>query len=291
MEESLDVISFEANKKQLELICDTDPNLTEFLIGDAARVRQILVNLLNNAVKFSNKPNSEITVIVSSRDLEDQQNCEICCSVKDEGVGVSSQAKEKLFQPFSQADSSVTRRYGGTGLGLSICAQLTKLMGGKIWLESQEGFGSCVHFTLSVQKDKEKKSLQQSTHSKEQQKILIVDQSRNLLRVLSSKLKSWGFNVFGFTSCKEAFVEPQNFDIFLIDSKQISEFLNVTGNEHTSKFGNLFVMSPTLNSPVLECGGTCIRKPIRNEELKSKSSSSRVELRKYFCVSQNKTNT
>jgi len=148
IEASLDVVTTEASKKGLYLSYSIDSNAPERIVGDSARLRQILINLLNNAVKFSEK--GTVKVEVSGRKL-DASNHEIRFSVNDSGVGIPENRMNLLFQPFTQIDSSTTRKYGGTGLGLAICRNLAEIMGGTIWVDSQLGKGSTFYFTIVAQ--------------------------------------------------------------------------------------------------------------------------------------------
>jgi signal transduction histidine kinase len=113
IEGSLEFVSFQAAEKQIDLICDMDDNLPDRVIGDAVRVRQILVNLLNNAIKFSNKNSSEVVVRAAEVQEPNEEILSVLISVEDQGIGISNEAKQKLFQRFSQADTSVTRKFGG----------------------------------------------------------------------------------------------------------------------------------------------------------------------------------
>jgi len=130
-----------------------EKDLPRFYYADSMRLKQILVNILNNAIKFSHKGGA-VTVTVS---LCEENNCDafVQFSVEDKGIGISEENQKKLFQPFSQGDSSTTREFGGTGLGLAICKKITELMGGKIWVESREGQGSIFYFTVRMQKSNE----------------------------------------------------------------------------------------------------------------------------------------
>ena len=134
-----------AHEKGLEFLVHVAPGIPEQLIGDPVRLAQILTNCVNNAVKFTER--GEIRVDIAQ--LERTGNkVQLKCAVRDTGIGMTPEQSAKLFQPFTQADMSTTRQHGGTGLGLTICRRLVELMGGRIWLESQPGAGTTVHFTL-----------------------------------------------------------------------------------------------------------------------------------------------
>jgi PAS domain S-box-containing protein len=145
IKDSVGLLATEASEKDLNLSCTIDDNTPEIIKGDPIRLRQILANLLSNAIKFTDI--GGITILVSSRRLEGTCH-EICFSVKDTGIGIPEDKMSRLFQSFTQIDSSTTRRYGGTGLGLAISKKLVEMMGGKIWAESQLGKGSTFHFTI-----------------------------------------------------------------------------------------------------------------------------------------------
>ncbi len=132
-----------AQESGLEVVCDIDPEVPLSVVSDSGRIRQILANLLGNAVKFTEK--GRIRVGVSSKSLKDGELLRF--EVEDTGIGLSEEARKRLFQPFMQADSSTTRRFGGTGLGLAICSQLAKALGGDIGVDSVEGQGSTFWFT------------------------------------------------------------------------------------------------------------------------------------------------
>ena len=137
-----------AAEKGLELAYFLEDGFPEKVEGDVTRLRQVLVNLLGNAVKFTET--GEVTLSASSKPAEDGK-IELHFAVKDTGIGISLENQGKLFQSFTQVDSSITRNYGGTGLGLAISWKLVELMGGRIWTESEEGKGSTFHFTIMAE--------------------------------------------------------------------------------------------------------------------------------------------
>ncbi len=137
--------AYRIRQKGLELACNLPEELPDILQGDQLRVKQIILNLLGNAIKFTAQGQISIEVRQVSRE---GNRVTLRLSVRDTGIGISAAAMERIFAPFEQADSSTTRRYGGTGLGLSICRRLVELMGGRIWAESTEGVGSCFHVEL-----------------------------------------------------------------------------------------------------------------------------------------------
>lgn len=136
-----------ALKKNLDTKLVVDKEVPQLVEGDPVRLRQVLVNLMNNAIKFTHKGTITTEIKVASQDGEDVI---ILFSVVDEGIGIPQAKQEKIFDIFSQADDSTTRRFGGTGLGLAISKRLTEMMGGRIWVESEEGKGSTFHFTARL---------------------------------------------------------------------------------------------------------------------------------------------
>ena len=149
IQESLDLVSADARRKGLNLSYKIIHGTPERIFSDPIRLRQILGNLLNNAVKFSDS--GEITVSVSSQKSE--KSLDILFEVQDTGIGIAEDELNKLFLPFSQIDTSATRKYGGTGLGLAISKNLVELMGGKIWVKSNPGKGSTFYFTIRTKSD------------------------------------------------------------------------------------------------------------------------------------------
>ncbi len=149
LKDTADLLAIGAHEKGLELVCLVEPEVPSLLRGDPGRLRQILVNLGGNAVKFTEK--GEIVIRVSL-ESEDERNATIRFAVSDTGIGIPANRQDILFSPFTQVDGSTTRQYGGTGLGLAISKHLAELMGGKIGLESEEGRGSTFWFTAMFEK-------------------------------------------------------------------------------------------------------------------------------------------
>ncbi len=149
VEASLDLVSADASKKGLITRCEFEDSAPAVILGDPTRLSQILVNLLSNAVKFTET--GEISLSVSGKRLEGEKY-EIHFAVKDTGIGIPKDKMGRLFQSFSQIDSSTTRKYGGTGLGLAISKKLVEMMKGTIWVESEAGSGTTFHFTIEVEK-------------------------------------------------------------------------------------------------------------------------------------------
>ncbi len=143
--QTADMVSLKAQKKDIQMNVSIGQNVPDHLIGDPLRLSQVLLNLVNNAVKFTSQ--GYVTIRVDALQITDQ-SCRIRFSIEDTGIGMTEEHLSKLFKPFSQADSSITRRFGGTGLGLAISKHLVELMGGRIHVESQPGQGSFFYFTI-----------------------------------------------------------------------------------------------------------------------------------------------
>ena len=189
--ETMRSLGFRAHQKGLELIYELRPDVPVAVLGDPGRLRQVLLNLVGNAIKFTEQ--GEILVSV---ELESQTPEAVCLhfSVKDTGVGIAADKQEKIFEAFSQADGSMTRKYGGTGLGLTICGRLIEMMGGRIWVESQEGRGSTFHFTscLGVQSVVSEPAIPLHPAQLRDLPVLIVDDNSTNRRVLLEILSRWG---------------------------------------------------------------------------------------------------
>ena len=150
LEETRKTMELRARQKGLDLACNVSQNVPEVLIGDPDRLRQIVVNLVGNAIKFTESGRVTVNVTMAS---EDTSSTELHFQVRDTGIGIPRDKQHSIFQAFTQADGSATRKYGGTGLGLSICSKLVALMGGRIWVESESGKGSAFQFVAQFGKD------------------------------------------------------------------------------------------------------------------------------------------
>jgi PAS domain S-box-containing protein len=222
IEDAFDLFIQPAAKKNVELLYYVDPQVPKTFLGDTTRLRQVIVNLLGNAIKFTE--NGEVALKIHCQITDETQRlCQLQFAVCDTGIGIADEHKDRLFQAFTQADASSTRKYGGTGLGLTISRKLTELMGGKIWFESEAGKGSTFFFTVELA----------ITDCIEGQKVdhlpiealrgkraLIVDDNKTNRWLLSELLAQWGM-------LSEAFEHPENaikhlrdghrYDIALID--------------------------------------------------------------------------
>ncbi len=194
VDEAVSLLTSRAIEKGIELSCLVEPDVPAAVFGDENRLRQVLLNLLGNSFKFTET--GEVTLTVTNETTPGDSLCQLHFAISDTGVGISPESINRLFQPFSQADSSITRRYGGTGLGLAISKRLTELMGGKMWVESEgiPGHGSTFHFTIQAEQSQAPaRSFIQDGHADLQNKrVLIVDDNETNRRIMALQTKSWG---------------------------------------------------------------------------------------------------
>ncbi len=188
--EMLSALATRGHAKGLEVAYHVPPKVHDALIGDVHRIRQIVVNLVGNAIKFT----SEGEIVVK---VEEQQRgantITLHFSVRDTGVGIPQDKLETIFKPFEQADASTTREFGGTGLGLTICVQLVELMGGRIWAESEVDVGTTVHFTINCAMGVARPHLEQGRRREllDEMPVLIVDDNETNRKILHEMLRNW----------------------------------------------------------------------------------------------------
>ncbi|HSR49434.1 MAG TPA: response regulator [Acidobacteriota bacterium] len=188
--DTLKIMALRAHNKGLELACDIDREVPDRLHGDPGRLRQILINLVGNAIKFTEK--GEV-VLTAQLKRKWKSNFLLLFQVRDTGIGISHDKQATIFDAFSQADSSTSKRYGGTGLGLSICSQLVDMMGGRIWVESRQGQGSVFSFTARFDyAETRSEELHEEDARLEGQRVLIVDDSPTNRRILRDTCRAWG---------------------------------------------------------------------------------------------------
>ena len=217
------LVGIKTQEKGLELLFKIDPSVPRALVGDPLRLGQILINLSNNAVKFTDT--GEI-VVATELVKKDQARVTLKFSVHDTGIGMTAEQAAKLFQPFAQADSSTTRKYGGTGLGLTISKRLAEMMGGKIWVESNPGQGSTFSFTanLGLGKERAKKRFKPAFELRGMQ-VLVVDDNATSRSILQEMLESFSFEVSSASSGEEGITEleaaskDKPFELVIMDWK------------------------------------------------------------------------
>ena len=198
IEGSLDLMAPKAAEKDIELVYEVDSHVPAVIRGDTGRLRQILLNLLSNALKFTEE--GEVCVSVTARRAN--QGHELEFAVRDTGIGIEPDKLEKIFAEFTQADVSTTREYGGTGLGLTISRKLSELMGGRMWAESVPGEGATFHFTLHTPVTKQARTIRsdQKTLEVKSRDVLIVDDNETNLKILSTQLTRWGLTPVAFNT-------------------------------------------------------------------------------------------
>ena len=217
--EALDLLAYKANDKRLELACYLAPDAPTMVQGDATRLRQILANLIGNAVKFTQL--GEVVVSARVQRITDDGYV-IQFSVRDTGIGIPTHRIDHLFQPFSQVDASTTRRFGGTGLGLTISRRLVEMMGGILWVDSELGVGSTFHFTVYLGRAPVEavppypRSLQQLAG----RRMLIVDDNQTNRSILTRYAQHWQMDYIACASGPQALEELQqrsDFDVAVLD--------------------------------------------------------------------------
>ncbi len=224
LEGALKTLAFLADEKGVELLCEVSPEAPETVVGDPGRLRQILLNLLGNALKFTVQ--GEVSLKVEY-ELTEEHASTFHFVVSDTGIGIPPEKLNTIFDSFSQADTSTTREYGGTGLGLTISKRLIEKMGGRIWVESEQGVGSSFHFTVRMETKINSQALIESKANSvtlRELKVLVVDDNRTNRRILEGLTTRWGMKpttasggalaLIELSAAKEA---GQPFDLILTD--------------------------------------------------------------------------
>ncbi len=232
VEEALDLLAIKATEKGLELGALIEAHTPTAIISDSTRLRQIMVNLLNNALKFTNR--GEVIISISAQPLPpptppvttpektEEDWYELHFAVRDTGIGIPKDRMDRLFRSFSQVDTSTTRRYGGTGLGLAISKQLVELMGGTMWVESEVGQGSTFHFTIQAQAAKSVPLvyLSQAQPQLRGKRVLVVDDNPTNRKILRLQVESWEMEAVVVASGPEALDlirQGEKFDLAILD--------------------------------------------------------------------------
>jgi PAS domain S-box-containing protein len=220
VEESLDLLASAAGEKNLNLAYFIDDSVPATLISDATRLRQVLVNLLSNSIKFTHS--GEVVVSITAT-MRDNDHYEVQFSVKDTGIGIPRDRVPDLFQAFTQVDASTTRKYGGTGLGLAISKRLTEIMGGRMWLDSEVGAGSTFHFTIVAGASGSQRALsflQERSSALAGKHVLVVDDNSTNRRILVKQALLWGMVPSAAASGIEALDlirHGHSFDVGILD--------------------------------------------------------------------------
>ena len=225
IEESLDLVVPQATRKKLELAYQILPDTPAVIRGDVTRLRQVLVNLLTNAVKFTHAGEIEVQVKAdhdaSSNSIAGKL-CSLQFSVRDTGIGIPKDRMNRLFKPFSQVDASTTRKYGGTGLGLVICKQLAEAMGGQLWVDSEVNQGTTFYFTIQAEpiNNPDLDLVSRSKSPLQGKRVLIVDDNATNRQILKAQTEAWGMQPILVSSGAEALSElaqSHQVDIAILD--------------------------------------------------------------------------
>ena len=278
LEEVLDLVGPKANEKELELLFDYDQSVPEIIQGDMTRLRQIVVNLLSNGIKFTAEGHILLRVIAVT---EVAQITTLQFEITDTGIGIPADRMDRLFKSFSQVDTSTTRQFGGTGLGLAISKQLCGLMGGEMWVESEFGAGSTFAFTVKAKAIAPNSSHLDPTLMKKLsgKKLLLVNENKVGQPILTRQLTAWGIQVKRSEVGPDAFLtlaeQQGEFDAILIDliSFEIdNEERELTLNEllqsHTTP--PLILSAPLSKKPLdhqISGISRFVSKPAKSEEL------------------------
>ena len=221
IQEVIELLAPQAHDKGLEIAALIPANVPIYIQGDASRLRQVIMNLMGNAIKFTSQGEVIIQLELIS---ETDDTATIQFAIIDTGIGITTEDKNNLFQPFTQVDASITREYGGTGLGLAICQQLVTLMGGKIGIKSEIGKGSKFWFNLSFTKQPESVSQNQDYQILSQRRLLVVDNNTISREILHHQAISWGMHIdevdsaiAGLAALETAATQQMPYDIAIID--------------------------------------------------------------------------
>ncbi|MGB9901917.1 PAS domain S-box protein [Methanothrix sp.] len=256
VETCMDILSVKAGEKQIELIYLIDDDVPELVIGDVTRLRQVLVNLLENAIKFTEK--GEVFLRVSCRNM-DEGLSELHFSVRDTGIGIPAERMDRLFHTFSQVDSSITRRYGGTGLGLAISKHLVEMMGGRIWAESTPGAGSKFHFTIKARVSEQP---QERSDLLKGRRALLIYRNDTARSVLKTLLRSYRIDVVDAPLLDSSLLR-ESFDFVLAESADGSDIMRIKSSLPEAR-----VLAITdLLKPSLSPDTPAIPKPVKHSQM------------------------
>lgn len=239
IEETYDLLAFKAQEKDIDLLYQISSDVPLEVIGDMTRLRQIVVNLVGNAIKFT-----DTGEILTSIKLSEKKgnHYELEFAVKDSGIGIPQDKMHKLFNSFSQVDSSTTRKYGGTGLGLAISARLIEKMQGRVWVESEVGVGTTFRFTIQLTVNDQVKEYKSVTPLKDLvgKTAMIIDDNLTNLRILKGHCEQWGMHADVFNNPLEGIeaLAHNRYDIVVIDMLMPQMDGIETANQIVKRYGN-----------------------------------------------------
>ncbi len=263
IEDAVDLLGAKAAGKGLALLSISNPDVPNKVFGDITRIRQVLVNIVGNAVKFTHEGFIKIT----AQNFTKRDNSFIQISIRDTGIGIPSDRLDRLFQSFSQVDASTTRKYGGTGLGLAISKQLVELMGGEIWVESQEGEGTTFHFTILCNRKTGPQNIKIGT--RKQLKVGVINPFLEEQNIICQYLDFWGVQALPLPGLSREMITE--FDAIIIDHSLMESGARELIVENS--FSNIVRIVPYgfRRSDLDELRGeTLIRRPIKASLLYSK---------------------
>ncbi|MGW8144358.1 MAG: GAF domain-containing protein [Anaerolineales bacterium] len=223
LESSLDLLKFNASEKGVELAYEMASTVPSVIVGDITRLRQVLINLLNNGLKFTDQGEVVLSVTTEAVPIQKDGPYTLHFSVRDTGIGIPPDRVDRLFQAFSQVDASTSRKYGGTGLGLAISKRLSELMGGEMWVESVVGKGTTFHFTVAAPAGTDMKDREDLKGERPQlvgKRLLIVDDNLTNRRILGIQTRAWGMLSRETSEPKEALQwikRGDPFDLAILD--------------------------------------------------------------------------
>lgn len=276
VEEVIDMLKPSAQAKNLELIFYIHHKVPQELVTDSYRLRQVLINLVNNAIKFTNQGEVllEIDLVTQVENF-----LQLKFLVRDTGIGIEQEKIQNLFSSFTQADTSTTRKYGGTGLGLAICKNIINLMGGRIWAVSEPGKGSSFHFTIVAESSDSEMQVSYDATSLKGLKALVVDDNKTNLKILVKQLANWGMQATPFNSPElvlEIMGDLKKFDLCVIDM-QMPEIdgrgLTVKIREHYSAAELPIIVLSSIGKSLIEAEeglySSYLTKPVKQSKLLS----------------------
>ncbi|MCC7410628.1 MAG: response regulator [Gammaproteobacteria bacterium] len=281
VESSVDIYALKCDEKGIELACHIDEDVPRFLLGDPGRLRQVLLNLVGNAIKFTER--GEIVVHVV-RDRDHPGPGQLRFSVSDTGIGIPADKRQSIFQSFTQVDSSTTRKYGGTGLGLTISQKLVEKMNGRIWVDSELGTGSTFHFAVEFGLGEEVQSVQRvvAPVALRGTRVLVIDDNATNRLILEEALRSQGADVCsardgreGLEAYRRARADGREFRLILTDCRmpgmdgfEVTEAIKAEGGA----VGTIMMLTSASLGPDIErarrlgMGGYLV-KPIKRNDL------------------------
>jgi len=280
--DTMKAMAFRAHGKGLELASRIDPEVPRALVGDPARLRQIIVNLVGNAIKFTE--HGEVVLSVDCPERDDE-GAVLHLAVCDTGIGIPEERREAVFDAFEQADRSTTRRYGGTGLGLTICAKLARMMGGRVWLESEVGRGSTFHATVRLQRPDSPPAPPAAPGENriEGRTVLVVDDNATSREIVETMLRNWRMVPTTASTAREALdalrraaEQGRPFALALVDDRMPAtdgfELVEQIGREPGLDCATIMMLSSGGQSGgVGRCEqlgvASCLLKPVKQSEL------------------------